>query len=69
MILRWHFPGEREMIRLFIAAVLLTAAAAPAFACDYNSASTDPQSNTVASQPSSGQSTPAPASNSGQKSS
>lgn len=57
------------MTRLFIAAVLLTAVAAPAFACSYNSASTDPQSNTVASQPSNDQSAPATTPHTSQKSS
>ncbi len=45
------------MIRLFAAALLLTALAAPAFACDWNkSASTDAKQSTVASQPASDQS-------------
>jgi hypothetical protein len=40
------------MTRLLAAAVLLTAAIAPAFACDLEkSASTDAQKRTVASQP------------------
>ncbi len=40
------------MVRLFAVTLTLMAAAAPAFACDYGkSASTAPQSRTVASQP------------------
>jgi len=39
------------MTRLFAAALLLSAVAIPAFACEWNkSASTDSQSSTVASQ-------------------
>lgn len=39
------------MTRLFAAALLLSAVAMPAFACEWNkSASTDSQSSTVASQ-------------------
>jgi opacity protein-like surface antigen len=49
------------MIRLLIAAVLLTAAVAPAIACEWNqTVSTDTKSKTVASQPSDDQTTPAP---------
>ena len=57
------------MTRLFIAAVLLTAVAAPAFACNYDSASAGTQSQTVASQPNTDQSAPAPATHASQKSS
>jgi hypothetical protein len=40
------------MTRLFAAAMLLTALAAPAFACEWNkSAASDQKSSTVASQP------------------
>jgi hypothetical protein len=39
------------MTRLLAAAILLTMAAAPAFACDQKSVSTDTQKRTVASQP------------------
>ncbi len=40
------------MTRLLAAAVLLTMAAAPAFACEFQkSVSADPQKRTVASQP------------------
>jgi hypothetical protein len=47
------------MARLLAAAVLLTVAAAPAFACDWQkSASTDAQKRTVASQPAYDHSTP-----------
>jgi len=50
------------MIRLLTAAVLLCAAAAPAFACPWaNSASTDTQPSTVASQPADDHATPPPA--------
>ncbi len=48
------------MTRLLAAALLLTVAAAPAFACDWNkSASTDTQSRTVASQPTDDHAAPA----------
>jgi hypothetical protein len=48
------------MTRLLAAAVLLTTAAMPAFACDYEkSVSTDTQKRSVASQPAD-HSTPAP---------
>ncbi len=47
------------MIRLLTAALIL-ASAVPALACDYNkSASTAPQSRTVASQPANGHAAPA----------
>lgn len=47
------------MIRLFAAVLLFSTAALPAFACDWNSAASgDPQSNTVASQPSQNQTAP-----------
>jgi hypothetical protein len=49
------------MIRLLVAAMCLTFAAAPAFACDLEkSASTDTQKRAVASQPSDNHSTPQP---------
>jgi hypothetical protein len=49
------------MTRLLIAAALLGFAAAPAFACDWNSAaSTDTKSSTVASQPATDTATPPP---------
>ncbi len=42
------------MIRLFAAALLLSVAAMPAFACEWNkSAASDTHTSTVASQPSS----------------
>jgi hypothetical protein len=45
--------GERKMVRLFAAAVLLSVAAMPAFACEWNkSAASDTHTSTVASQPS-----------------
>ncbi len=41
------------MVRLFAAAVLLSVAAMPAFACEWNkSAASDTHTSTVASQPS-----------------
>ncbi len=56
------------MTRLLIAAVLLAAAAAPAFACPWNqSVSTDTKPSTVASQPSNDQSAPPPAAPTDQK--
>jgi hypothetical protein len=46
--------GDRNMIRLFAAALLLSVAAMPAFACEWNkSAASDTHTSTVASQPSS----------------
>ena len=57
------------MARLLAAAVLLTFAAAPAFACDWQkSTSTDTQKRTVASQPAYNQSTPAPSTTAGRES-
>jgi hypothetical protein len=45
--------GERNMTRLLAAAVLLSVAAMPAFACEWNkSAASDTHTSTVASQPS-----------------
>jgi hypothetical protein len=56
------------MIRLSIAAVFLTIAAAPAFACPYDqSVSTDTTPKTVASQPADDQGTPPPAAATSQK--
>jgi hypothetical protein len=53
--------GDRKMIRLLAAAVLLTVATAPAFACDLEkSVSTDTQKRTIASQPADDHSTPPP---------
>ena len=54
--------GERNMIRLLAAAVLLMSVAAPAVACDWmnQSASTATQPSTVASQPNNGQTTTPP---------
>ncbi len=50
------------MIRLVLAAALLAAVAAPAFACPYDqSVSTESKSRTVAAQPSDDQGTPPPA--------
>jgi hypothetical protein len=50
--------GERTMTRLLAAAMLL-AAAAPAFACDYNkTVSTDKKPSTVASQQTNDRATP-----------
>ncbi len=47
------------MTRLFAAALLLSAIAVPAFACEYNkSAETTGKTSTVASQPSNDQSAP-----------
>ena len=47
------------MTRLFAAALLLSAVAMPAFACEWNkSASSDVKSSTVASQPSGDHTTP-----------
>jgi hypothetical protein len=58
------------MARLLAAAVLLTVAAAPAFACDWQkSTSNDTQQRTVASQPASDHSTPPPNTATGRKSS
>ena len=58
------------MARLLAAAVLLTVAAAPAIACDWQkSTSNDTQKRTVASQPAYNHSTPAPSTASGRKSS
>jgi hypothetical protein len=49
------------MTRLFAAAMCLTVATAPAFACELQkSVSTDTQKRTVASQPASDHSTPPP---------
>jgi hypothetical protein len=49
------------MTRLLTAAVLLSLATAPAFACDWNSsASTDTKPSTVAAQPDADQTTPPP---------
>jgi hypothetical protein len=49
--------GDRTMVRLFAAALLLSVIAVPAFACEYNkSAETDGKTSTVASQPASDQS-------------
>ena len=49
------------MIRLLAAALLLSAVAMPAFACDWNkSAATDNRSSTVAAQPTDDQTTPPP---------
>ena len=49
------------MTRLLTAAICLTIAAAPAFACEWQkSASTDTQKRTVASQPAASHSTPLP---------
>jgi hypothetical protein len=57
------------MARLLAAAVLLTLAAAPAIACDWQkSTSNDTQKRTAASQPAYNQSTPAPSTTSGRKS-
>jgi hypothetical protein len=39
------------MSRLWVAALLLAFAAAPAFACPYDSAATDTQKKAVAAQP------------------
>jgi hypothetical protein len=51
--------GDRSMTRLFAAALLLSAIAVPAFACEYNkSAETTGKTSTVASQPSNDQSAP-----------
>jgi hypothetical protein len=58
------------MARLVAAAMVLTAAAAPAFACDWQkSTSTDTQQRTVASQPAYNHSTPPPNTATGRKSS
>jgi hypothetical protein len=59
------------MARLLAAAVLLTVAAAPAFACDWGekSASTDIQKRTVASQPTYNHSTPSQSTPTSRKSS
>ena len=58
------------MARLLAAALLLTVAAAPAFACDWQkSTSNDTQKRTVASQPSDNHSTPSPSTATGRKSS
>jgi hypothetical protein len=58
------------MAPFFAAAVLLTIAAAPAFACDWQkSTSTDTQQRTVASQPAYDRSTPPPNTATGRKSS
>ena len=58
------------MARLLAAAVLLTIAAAPAFACDWQkSTSNDAQQRTVASQPAYDHSTPPPNTAAGRKSS
>jgi hypothetical protein len=54
-------PGDRTMIRLLAAALFLTLAAAPAFACPWQSVTTDSKSSTVASQPTDDQATPPPA--------
>jgi len=49
------------MTRLFAAAVLLSIAAVPAFACDWNqSAASDDHTSTVASQPTDNTQTPPP---------
>jgi hypothetical protein len=49
------------MTRLLAAAALFIAASVPAVACTWDqSASTDPQSSTVASQPTNDQSSPPP---------
>ena len=48
------------MTRLLTAALLLAAAAAPAFACDWNSVSTDTRPSTVASQPADDHGAPPP---------
>jgi hypothetical protein len=62
--------GDRKMARLLAAAVLLTVAAAPSFACDgQKSTSTDAQQRTVASQPAYDHSTPPPSMAAGRKSS
>jgi len=51
------------MIRALIAVVFLGLVAAPAFACPYeDSAGTDPQSKTAATQPATDHATPPPAS-------
>ena len=58
------------MARLLAAALLLTVAAAPAFACDWQkSTSNDTQKRTAASQPSDNHSTPSPSTATGRKSS
>jgi hypothetical protein len=58
-------PGDRTMTRLLAAALFLALAAAPAFACPWQSVTTDAKPSTVASQPTDDQ-TPPPAP-SGQK--
>jgi hypothetical protein len=58
------------MTRLLAAAVFLTVAAAPAFACELEkSVSTDTQKRTVASQPANDHSTPPPRTTADRKSS
>ena len=58
------------MARLLAAALLLTVAAAPAFACDWQkSTSTDTQKRTAASQPADNHSTQLPSTAAGRKSS
>jgi hypothetical protein len=58
------------MARLLAAAMLLVAAAAPAFACELQkSAASDTQKRTATSQPAYPHSTPAPSTTTGRKSS
>jgi hypothetical protein len=60
--------GEREMSRLLIAAVFVTMAAAPAFACPWSdTVSTDAKPSTVAAQPTDDHGTPPPATPADQK--
>ena len=48
------------MIRILIAATLLSVATAPAFACSYNSTANEAKPSTVASQPTDDQGAPPP---------
>jgi hypothetical protein len=55
------------MTRLLAAALLLTVAAAPAFACEWNKSVSVEKPSTVASQPQGDQTSPPPAPSADQK--